>query len=42
MKKITIGAALLTTMLTFAQEKDSIKSNNIEEVVVNGKYYKNM
>lgn len=40
MKKITIGAALLTTMLTFAQEKDSIKSNNIEEVVVNGKYYK--
>jgi iron complex outermembrane receptor protein len=27
-------------MLTFAQEKDSIKSNDIEEVVVNGKYYK--
>ncbi|PWN64291.1 TonB-dependent siderophore receptor [Chryseobacterium oncorhynchi] len=40
MKKLTIGAALLTSMLIFAQEKDTIKSNNIEEVVVNGKYYK--
>ncbi|MDM1554094.1 MULTISPECIES: TonB-dependent siderophore receptor [Chryseobacterium] len=40
MKKLTIGAALLTSMLTFAQEKkDTIKSNNIEEVVVNGRYY---
>ncbi|MDN3695700.1 hypothetical protein QWZ06_27455 [Chryseobacterium tructae] len=40
MKKLTIGAALLTSMLSFAQEKDTIKSNNIEEVVVNGRYYK--
>lgn len=41
MKKITIGAALLTTMLTSAQEKkDTIKSNDIEEVIVNGRYYK--
>lgn len=40
MKKLTIGAILLTSMLTFAQEKDTIKSNNIEEVVVNGRYYK--
>lgn len=40
MKKLTIGAVLLTSMLTFAQEKDTIKSNNIEEVVVNGRYYK--
>lgn len=40
MKRITIGAALLTTMLSFAQEKkDTIKSNDIEEVVVNGRYY---
>jgi iron complex outermembrane receptor protein len=27
-------------MLTFAQENDTIKSNDIEEVIVNGKYYK--
>ncbi|KXH83468.1 TonB-dependent siderophore receptor [Chryseobacterium kwangjuense] len=40
MKKITIGAALLTSLLSFAQEKDTIKSNDIEEVIVNGKYYK--
>ncbi|AZB18885.1 TonB-dependent siderophore receptor [Chryseobacterium indologenes] len=40
MKKLTIGAAVLTSMLTLAQEKDTIKSNNIEEVVVNGRYYK--
>ncbi|WP_276875161.1 TonB-dependent siderophore receptor [Chryseobacterium joostei] len=39
MKKLTIGAALLTSMLIFAQEKDTIKSNDIEEVVVNGRYY---
>jgi len=40
MKRITIGAALLTSMLSFAQEKkDTIKSNDIEEVVVNGRYY---
>ncbi|MDR4955240.1 TonB-dependent siderophore receptor [Chryseobacterium sp. ES2] len=41
MKRITIGAVLLTSMLSFAQEKkDTIKSNDIEEVVVNGRYYK--
>lgn len=39
MKKITIGAALLTSMLALAQEKDTIKSNDIEEVIVNGRYY---
>lgn len=40
MKRITIGATLLTSMLALAQEKDTIKSNDIEEVIVNGKYYK--
>lgn len=40
MKNVLICASLLGSMLTFAQEKDSIKSNDIEEVVVNGKYYK--
>lgn len=41
MKRLTIGAALLTSMFTFAQEKkDTIKSNDIEEVIVNGRYYK--
>ncbi|WP_284461305.1 TonB-dependent siderophore receptor [Chryseobacterium sp.] len=41
MKRITIGAALLASLLSFAQEKkDTIKSNDIEEVVVNGRYYK--
>lgn len=39
MKKLTIGAAMLTSMFAFAQEKDSIKSNNIEEIVVSGRYY---
>ncbi|WP_223608257.1 TonB-dependent siderophore receptor [Chryseobacterium sp. OSA05B] len=39
MKRITIGAALLTSILALAQEKDTIKSNDIEEVVVNGRYY---
>jgi len=40
MKNVLICASLLGSMLTFAQEKDSIKSNDIEEVIVNGKYYK--
>ncbi|MDQ1159921.1 iron complex outermembrane receptor protein [Chryseobacterium sp. SORGH_AS 447] len=40
MKNVLICASLLGSMLTFAQEKDTIKSNDIEEVVVNGKYYK--
>jgi hypothetical protein len=29
-------------MLTFAQEKDSIKGNDIEEVIVNGNITRNM
>lgn len=40
MKNVLICASLLGSMLTFAQEKDSIKGNDIEEVIVNGKYYK--
>ncbi len=40
MKNVLICASLLGSMLTFAQEKDTVKSSNIEEVVVNGKYYK--
>lgn len=40
MKNVLICASLLGSMLTFAQENDTIKSNDIEEVVVNGKYYK--
>ncbi|MDN4012169.1 TonB-dependent siderophore receptor [Chryseobacterium gambrini] len=40
MKNVLIFASLLGSMLTFAQEKDSIKGNDIEEVIVNGKYYK--
>ncbi|PIF43938.1 iron complex outermembrane receptor protein [Chryseobacterium sp. 52] len=39
MKKITIAAAVLTSMLALAQQKDTIKSNDIEEVVVSGRYY---
>ncbi|MBB4807318.1 iron complex outermembrane receptor protein [Chryseobacterium defluvii] len=40
MKNVLICASLLGSIITFAQEKDSVKSNDIEEVVVNGKYYK--
>lgn len=40
MKNVLICASLLGSMLTFAQENDTIKSNDIEEVIVNGKYYK--
>lgn len=40
MKNMLICASMLGSMLAFAQEKDTIKSNDIEEVVVNGKYYK--
>ncbi|WP_294247719.1 TonB-dependent siderophore receptor, partial [uncultured Chryseobacterium sp.] len=40
MKNVLICASLLGSMLTFAQERDTIKSNDIEEVVVDGKYYK--
>ncbi len=40
MKNVLICASLLGSILAFSQEKDSVKSNDIEEVVVNGKYYK--
>lgn len=40
MKNVLICASLLGSIMAFAQEKDTIKSNDIEEVVVNGKYYK--
>ncbi len=40
MKNVLICASVLGSMLTFAQENDTIKSNDIEEVIVNGKYYK--
>ncbi|MPT33360.1 MAG: TonB-dependent siderophore receptor [Chryseobacterium sp.] len=40
MKKIIVSAVVLVSTFAFAQENDTIKSNNIEEVVVNGKYYK--
>lgn len=35
-----MSVSILSSMAVFAQERDSIKSDNIEEVVVNGKYYK--
>ncbi|WP_294238961.1 TonB-dependent siderophore receptor [uncultured Chryseobacterium sp.] len=40
MRKLIIFAAFLTTTLALAQHNDTIKSNDIEEVIVNGKYYK--
>ncbi|WP_419869428.1 TonB-dependent siderophore receptor [Chryseobacterium sp. CT-SW4] len=40
MKKITLGIALLATTIVLAQTQDTINSKNIEEVIVNGKYYK--
>lgn len=40
MKNVLICASVLSSILAFAQEKDSIKANDIEEVVINGKYYK--
>jgi iron complex outermembrane receptor protein len=39
MKNVLICASALGTMLVSAQKKDTIKSNDIEEVVVNGRYY---
>jgi iron complex outermembrane receptor protein len=39
MKNVLICASLLGSILVFSQEKDTIKSNDIEEVVVNGRYY---
>ncbi|RTZ50226.1 Plug domain-containing protein [Chryseobacterium arthrosphaerae] len=40
MKNVLICASLLSSVLIFAQERDSTKSNHIEEIVVNGRYYK--
>ncbi|WP_294334136.1 TonB-dependent siderophore receptor [uncultured Chryseobacterium sp.] len=40
MRKLIIFAVFLTTTLALAQHNDTIKSNDIEEVFVNGKYYK--
>lgn len=39
MRNLLICIFSLGSMLTFAQEKDSIKSNDIEEVIIKGKYY---
>lgn len=39
MNKALICASLLGSVLFFAQEKDSLKSKNIDEVVISGKYY---
>lgn len=36
MKKIIVSAVVLVSTFAYAQENDTIKSNNIEEVVVNG------
>lgn len=36
MKKIIVSAVVLTSTFAFAQEQDSIKSNQIDGVVVNG------
>ena len=36
MNKLSISASLLTTVFAFAQEQDSIKSKEINEVVVQG------
>lgn len=39
MNKALVCASLLGSVLFFAQEKDSLKSKNIDEVVISGKYY---
>ncbi len=41
MKNVLICASLLGSMLTFAQEKDTLKSGKIEEVVLTGYITKN-
>ncbi|WP_294300981.1 TonB-dependent siderophore receptor [uncultured Chryseobacterium sp.] len=41
MKNVLICASLLSSMLTFAQKNDTIKSNNIDEVIVTGYITKN-
>lgn len=35
MNKITVAAALLFSVITYAQEKDSVKSKSIEEIIIN-------
>ncbi|MEH7890122.1 TonB-dependent siderophore receptor [Elizabethkingia meningoseptica] len=39
MKNALICASLLGSVLVFSQEKDSLKSKSIDEVVISGKYY---
>jgi iron complex outermembrane receptor protein len=39
MKNVLICASMLGSMMVLSQQKDTIKSNDIEEVVVNGRYY---
>lgn len=39
MKKLLIYVALLGSMLMYAQEKDTVNTKNIEEVILSGKYY---
>ncbi|MGG5209460.1 TonB-dependent siderophore receptor [Chryseobacterium sp. MIQD13] len=39
MKNVLICASMLGSILSYAQQKDTIKSNDIEEVVVSGRYY---
>lgn len=41
MKNVLICASLLGSMITFAQENDTIKSNDIDEVIVTGYITKN-
>lgn len=40
MKKVTFLLSLLYASISFAQEKDSIQTNTLGEVLINGKYYK--
>lgn len=35
MKKLLVSVSVLTSIATFAQERDSLKSNNIDEVIIN-------
>lgn len=42
MKKVIVSAVVLVSTLAYAQENDTIKSNNIEEVIVNGYITKNI
>lgn len=42
MKKVIVSAVVLVSTLVYAQENDTIKSNNIEEVIVSGYITKNI